>query len=212
MSLPAIFQTTLESIPTPIPYLFAQARQDNPGTPSWAPHSGQEWQSKTPRIGLNWAGNPHYRADRERSTQLQTFLSLLDIPNIQWISLQKGPSALQIDRVLQPLAITDACSLDRDLADTAQVISTLDLVISTDSAVAHLAAAMGKPLWLLLPWHSDWRWMQDRLTSPWYPHARLFRQASPDNWPELIDRVRRALLTYLDSITSYQTKSGQAEA
>lgn len=83
----------------------------------------------------------------------------------------------------------DACSGDRDLADTAAVIAGLDLVVTTDTAIAHLAGALGKPLWLLLPWQSDWRWMQRTLTTPWYPAARLFRQSFPGNWPELVQRV-----------------------
>jgi ADP-heptose:LPS heptosyltransferase len=112
---------------------------------------------------------------------------------MQWISLQKGPAVQQIAEIPPELRPIDACSQDRDLADTAAQIAPLDLVLTTDSAVAHLAAAMGKPLWLLLPWQSDWRWMQDRLRTPWYPQARLFRQSSPHNWPELISRIATEL-------------------
>jgi ADP-heptose:LPS heptosyltransferase len=117
---------------------------------------------------------------------------------IRWISLQKGEPASQIpeiQRILPPnlSSLHDGCSRDRDFADTAALVANLDLVITTDTAVAHLAGALGKPLWLLLPWQSDWRWMQDRLTTPWYPTARLFRQSSPNNWPELIARVASEL-------------------
>ena len=237
MSLPAIFETSLETVPNQIPYLnadrqLAQARAielttlgapslaqpyrdkggkpQKQGAPSLTPFSGQGWDQTDagcptlatplslslgwemkhlPRIGLNWAGNPSYRADRERSTHLTTFLPLLEIPGIQWISLQKGDPASQIAHLPPHIALYDGSSHDRDLADTAALIANLDLVITTDTAVAHLAGAMGKPLWLLLPWQSDWRWMQAPPTTPWYPTARLFRQSSSNNWPELIQRV-----------------------
>lgn len=191
MSLPALFQTSIETIPTPIPYLFPPANQTGAGAPPSIPLFDRTWNPQIPKIGLHWAGNPNYRADRERSTTLQTFLPLLQIPRIHWISLQKGPAAQQIAELpcnIRP-RIEDACSQDRDLADTAAILQQLDLVLTTDSAVAHLAGAMDKPLWLLLPWQSDWRWMQDRLDTPWYPQARLFRQSSAHDWPELIDRV-----------------------
>jgi len=202
MSLPALFQTTLKTIPTPIPYLPSPANPTKQGALPLTPSSGQRrdqpipgWDDPLPRIGLHWAGNPNYRADRERSTQLQTFLPLLKLPQFRWVSLQKGPAAQQIAAIPSDCrsSIHDACSQDRDLADTAAHIAPLHLVLTTDSAVAHLAGAMGKPLWLLLPWQSDWRWMQNRPDTPWYPQARLFRQSSPGNWPELIARVAAEL-------------------
>ena len=185
MSLPAIFRTTLETVPNTTPYLAADPEHIQARKRELAPN--------LPAIGINWAGNPSYRADRERSTCLETFLPLLQIPGIQCVSLQKGEPALQIPPIRQSLpencTFLDGCSSDRDFADTAALIANLDLVITTDTAVAHLAGALGKPLWLLLPWQSDWRWMQSRPTTPWYPTARLFRQSSANNWPELIDRV-----------------------
>jgi len=197
MSLPALFQTTLETIPTPIPYLSPPANRTDAGAPPSIPLLDRGWDPQILKIGLHWAGNPNYRADRERSTTLHTFLPLLQIPQIHWISLQKGPAAREIEQIppeiRPPVSLLDACSHDRDLADTAAILQHLDLVLTTDSAVAHLAGAMGKPLWLLLPWQSDWRWMQDRQDTPWYPQARLFRQSSPHNWPELIHRVAQQL-------------------
>jgi len=224
MSLPAIFQTTLETIPPP-PDLNPHIPETNAGAPSFAsprvPNDRSSslgwlregWTSTNPntrqkgtpqkqssqqpnpplRIGLNWAGNPSYRADHERSTRLSTFLQLLKLPNIHWISLQKGEPANQISEISKKIRPHDAASSDRDLADTATTIATLDLIITTDTAIAHLAGALGKPLWLLLPWQSDWRWMQNRIDTPWYPTARLFRQSCPGNWPELIHRVAAEL-------------------
>jgi len=209
MSLPALFQTTPETIPTSIPYLFSPVNQTNLGAPSLTQQSSQGWeeqiparQEQPPRIGIHWAGNANYRADRERSTTLQTFLPILQIPNIHWISLQKGPAALEIAQLPQEIRPVDACSQDRDLADTAAVIQSLDLVLTTDSSVAHLAAAMAKPVWLLLPWQSDWRWMQHRPDTPWYPQVRLLRQPSPHNWPELIRRVSDELHIWLAAVSS----------
>lgn len=197
MSLPAVFGTTLRTVPATIPYLHAdpeliQRRADELSHLSpLAPAMPQA----PLRIGLNWAGNPNYRADYERSTHLQTFHPLLKLPNIQWISLQKGDPAREIQRLPGDLHIHDLSSRDHDLADTAALIVHLDLVITTDTAIAHLAGALGKPLWLLLPWQSDWRWMQHRADTPWYPQARLFRQPSPGNWHELIKRVAGELLS-----------------
>ncbi|WP_263350789.1 tetratricopeptide repeat protein [Acidicapsa acidisoli] len=191
MSLPAVFQTTLQTVPNAIPYLESDPQltynraREFPQFPNLRP------------IGIAWTGNPNYRADHERSTSLETFLPLLHIPNIRWISLQKGEAANEIPATQQTIpagcTLLDGCSSDRDFADTAALIANLDLVITTDTAVAHLAGALGKPLWLLLPWQSDWRWMQSRATTPWYPTARLFRQPSPNNWPELIRCVAHQL-------------------
>ena len=191
MSLPAAFETTLETIPSKLPYLQADlglTHARNAEFPS---------RSRIPRIGLAWAGNPRYRADHERSASLQTFLPLLRLPHIQWVSLQKGEAAGQLAVIPAHLRPEDGCSHDPDFAATAALIGNLDLVITTDTAVAHLAGALGKPLWLLLPWQSDWRWMQDRPDTPWYPHARLLRQSSPNNWPGLIDCVVRELPAFL---------------
>ena len=182
MSLPAVFQTTLETVPDAIPYLHASRSLTQPYL---APDHPQL------TIGLNWAGNPRYRADRERSTTLDTFRPLLELPNIRWISLQNGDAANQIRNL--PSSIQPIHSGNQDLATTAALITTLDLVLTTDTAVAHLAGALGKPLWLLLPWQSDWRWMQEIPTTPWYPTAHLWRQSSPQSWPELIHRVAQAL-------------------
>jgi tetratricopeptide (TPR) repeat protein len=191
MSLPAIFQTTLETVPNQIPYLHFDREPAKART--------AELSTCQPTIGISWAGNPNYRADHERSTCLETFLPLLETPNIQWISLQKGDAASQIAYLPPEVSLYDGSSHDSDFASTSALVSNLDLVITTDTAVAHLAGALGKPLWLLLPWQSDWRWMQKRLTSPWYPAARLFRQSSPGNWPELILRVTAELRTLLET-------------
>jgi len=187
LSLPALFETTPGTIPTNLPYL-------HPDPALTQPRAGELAHLKGPKIGLNWAGNPNYRADHERSTTLQTLIPLFELPNIHWISLQHGPATRQIPQLPPNLTLHNLSQHDHNLADTAALIHHLDLVLTTDTAIAHLAGAMGKPLWLLLPWQSDWRWMQNIPTTPWYPQARLFRQSSPNNWPELIYRVASALI------------------
>jgi hypothetical protein len=141
------------------------------------------------RVGLAWAGNPRYKADLQRSMSLDTLLPLLRAPAVTWISLQKGPAAAQLAGLPDDIFIADGSSEDRDLAETAALVATLDLVITTDTCIAHLAGAMGKPVWILLPHLGDWRWMQDLETTPWYPTARLYRQTVPGDWPSLLDSL-----------------------
>lgn len=188
MSLPAIFATTLGTVPAAIPYLRARLPDGGRGESAAAVAGARKLS-----VGIHWAGNPLYRADRERSTRLLTFAPLLAMTGIRWVSLQKGPAAREIDELAQWLRPVDAGSTDADLADAAATVAGLDLVITTDSAVAHLAGALGKPLWLLLPWQSDWRWMQSIETTPWYPTARLWRQSSAGDWAGLIESVAAAL-------------------
>jgi len=195
LSLPAVFHTTPETIPSQIAYLQADPQLSKKRAAELSvlnPHHH-------PVIGLNWVGNPNYGSDHERSTTLRVFSPLLEIPNLRWLSLQNGPAAKQISQLPSHLHLSNASEHDQDLADTAALIANLDLVITTDTAIAHLAGALGKPLWLLLPWQSDWRWMQDRLTTPWYPQARLFRQSSPHNWPELVEHISNELRLWIKS-------------
>jgi tetratricopeptide (TPR) repeat protein len=193
MSLPTIFATNLDTVPcsdvSTGPYLAADliaARQKLTAFPSL--HPG-------PRIGLAWAGNPRYKADRQRSMHLETLLPLLRRTPANWISLQKGDPAQQLFALPSDIRPQDGCSQDYDLAETAALIATLDLVITTDTCIAHLAGAMAKPVWILLPHLSDWRWMQNRETTPWYPTARLFRQTTPGDWSAVLTRVAEELAT-----------------
>jgi tetratricopeptide (TPR) repeat protein len=191
LSLPAVFATTVETVPWPGAYLFADPELvaekrvlfprifDSP--------SAQQ------RVGLCWAGNPRYKADHLRSFKLDTLLPLLRVPGITWISLQKGAAAEQLSTLPGDVSVLDGSSRDCDLAETAAFIATLDLVITTDTSIAHLAGAMAKPVWILLPYLSDWRWMQQTETTPWYPTACLFRQSAPGDWSEVIDRVIKQL-------------------
>jgi len=140
-----------------------------------------------------WAGNPRYKADSQRSMHLETLLPLLRTPGITWVSLQKGPGAAQVADLPTDVFVWDGSSEDSDLGETAALVATLDLVITTDTCIAHLAGAMAKPVWIILPHLSDWRWMQDRETTPWYPTARLFRQSAPGDWTGVMNRVASQL-------------------
>ena len=187
MSLPLMFKTELDSIPNSLPYL-------NP--PS---ELTLHWQLKMPRstdtrlrVGLVWAGRPTHRNDRERSIELSQ-LAPMSSPNVLFFSLQKGGAGQQARTPPAGMEILDFSAELGSFADTAALIAQLDVVIAVDTAVAHLAGAMGKPVWVLLMKVPDFRWMMDREDSPWYPTMRLFRQKTAGDWDETIARVADAL-------------------
>jgi len=188
MSLPAVFGTTMNTVPWPGAYLGAEPERV---AEKWRQFPGV---GAGLRVGVAWAGNPRYKADRLRSVRVETLLPLLRMPGLRWISLQKGEAAEQLAGLPGGVTLLDGSSRDRDLAETAALLETLDLVITTDTCVAHLAGAMGKPVWILLPHLGDWRWMQRSKTTPWYPTARLFRQNTPGDWAELVERVSQELI------------------
>jgi tetratricopeptide (TPR) repeat protein len=183
MSLPTVFETCVDTVPWAGAYLGAE--------PQAVREKWMEFPSIRPglRVGLAWQGNPKYKADRQRSMKLRTLSPLFRGAPVNWISLQKGEATGQLVDLQPDTPILDGSSRDRDLADAAALIATLDLVISTDTSIAHLAGAMGKPVWILLSRLSDWRWMEVTESTPWYPTARLFRQKSPGDWAEVIERV-----------------------
>jgi len=190
LSLPAVFQTTVETVPWTGAYLGADpalVREKLKQYPNLRPCEPHE--APPLRIGIAWAGNPRYKADHQRSVKLRTLLPLLRLPNINWISLQKGAAAEQLGDLPGDVLVRDGSSRDRDLAETAALIAQLDLVITTDTCIAHLAGALAKPVWILLPHLSDWRWMQQMDATPWYPTAWLLRQSSPGDWAGVVERV-----------------------
>jgi hypothetical protein len=206
MSLPAVFGTTIETAPWTGAYLGVEHRQE---TTKWLQANADldDMRGFLPlRVGIAWAGNPRYKGDRERSVDLAQFLPLLNAPSVEWVSLQKGTGAEQIAALPKHVAILDGSSRDHDLADTAALISTLDLIVTTDTCVAHLAGAMAKPVWILLPWLSDWRWMQQIETSPWYPTARLLRQKTPGDWAGVMARAVEDLQQFRDFRGRRQTQ------
>jgi Tfp pilus assembly protein PilF len=185
MSLPLAFGTTLDTIPAGPPYLVAD------------PQLREAWRSRLPpsdkpRIGIVWSGNARQKNDRNRSIGLPAFAPILSA-DAQWISLQlevrDGDAALL---AAHPQVLPCPAGID-DFADTAAIIDLLDLVIAVDTSVAHLAGAMGKPVWIMLAYNADWRWLRKRDDCPWYPSARLFRQPRIDAWDSVVARVRAEL-------------------
>ncbi len=192
MSLPAVFETTIETVPWTGAYLGADeelVREKWKQFPTIPGDARGADERKAIRIGLAWAGNPKYKADAARSTRLKTLLPLLRAVNANWISLQKGEAAEQLASLPSDVCVRDGSSGERDLAETAALIATLDAVITTDTCIAHLAGAMGKPVWILLPHLADWRWMEGTEQTPWYPTARLFRQTAAGDWAGVLERL-----------------------
>jgi hypothetical protein len=188
--LPRAFETTLETIPCDVPYLQAD--------PALVSH----WAVRLPpgdrlRVGLCWAGQARpwlagfAGLDRRRSMCLSTLMPLAALPDVRLVSLQKGPAA-----AAAPTAGFDLLNVMddvRDLADTAAIVANLDLVISVDTSVVHLAGALGKPVFLLDRYDNCWRWLSSREDSPWYPSLRIFRQRQAGDWGQVIARVATAL-------------------
>jgi hypothetical protein len=141
------------------------------------------------RIGITWAGRPEHHNDHNRSASLDLFAPLAAVPGVTFYSLQKGPAAAQCKRPPAGMKLVDCDAVLTDFAASAALLENLDLVISVDTSVVHLAGAMGKPVWTLLPMVPDWRWLIDRPDTPWYPTMRLFRQKHLKNWPEVFAEV-----------------------
>jgi tetratricopeptide (TPR) repeat protein len=193
MSLPLAFETDIDTIPSSSPYLRVDPAAVDA---AWRAHPRQD---NRLRVGLVWAGNPRFKGDQQRSTTLEALLPLAELTDVTFFSLQFGTAAAQIAASPSYFPLIDACSQNKDFADTASVVATLDLVISVDTAVAHLAGAMGVPIWVLLPHLADWRWLEKREDSPWYPTARLFRQTTPGDWRSVAERVRDELQKFVDA-------------
>ncbi|MGA7972910.1 MAG: tetratricopeptide repeat protein [Pseudolabrys sp.] len=185
LSLPLAFGTQLDTVPSVTPYLHAQA-EDIAG---WNERLGDK---RRPRIGLAWSGNPNHLRDSERSIALEALLPLTAL-DASFVSVQKDVRAADASALAGRSDILQVGEHLKDFADTAALIAALDLVITVDTSVAHLAGALGKPVWLLLPYIPDWRWLLERETSPWYPTARLFRQDETRRFDGVIARVREAL-------------------
>jgi tetratricopeptide (TPR) repeat protein len=190
MSLPLAFQTTLASIPAQVPYLAAPAD-------ALRSAGGLKWNDAKLRVGLVWSGNPICTEDRIRSIHISQFQSILGLERCEFFSLQLGAAASQLDEI--PGRITDLRFAIDDFADTAALMTHLDLIVTADTSVAHLAGALAKPTWTLIPFSPDWRWLMEREDSPWYPTMRLFRQPEFGDWPSVIDRIYSELEQHVQS-------------
>jgi len=194
LSLPLACKTDLASIPSKTPYLFAD------------PQASREWHEriaapaqKCLKVGLVWAGGnrPHVaelrKNDARRSITFERLAPILDVPNVRFFSLQKGPAARQLQHDDSHLDVIDYTEELDDFADTAALVANLDLVISVDTSTAHLAGALDKPVWILNRFDTCWRWMLERTDTPWYAQAKLFRQPALGDWDSVIRNVRDAL-------------------
>ena len=184
LSLPRVFGTECSSIPAAVPYLSIDGA------------SGAKWRQRLQsegalKVGIVWAGSPTHSRDRFRSLPVGSLAPLMQLPGVRFYSLQKGPAAASL-KGADP-GVVDLGEELESFADTAAAIAHLDLVVGVDTAVVHLAGALGKPVWTLVANPPDWRWMEGRDDSPWYPTMRLFRQKATGNWDEVVDRVKTAL-------------------
>ena len=188
LNLPGALKTDLSNIPANVPYLRTVAAYDD------------KWRGSVPRdrrlrVGLVWAGGHQFDRDDKRSIRLTDFSGLLSNPDITFVSLQRDVRDYDAATLAKYPDLLHFGERLQDFSDTASVIAQLDLVISVDTSVAHLAGALGKPLWMLLPFVPDFRWLLERDDSPWYPSARLFRQPRIGDWASVIERVRGELAT-----------------
>jgi len=194
MSLPLALKTRVETIPANIPYIYAHKGKKI----EWAKRIGVA--KKKHRIGLAWSGNPYFAGghDISRPIPLSVLAAIIN-DNFEWYRLQKDLRESD-KRALDDLSvIKDFSYRFNDFSDTAALMEELDLVISIDTSAAHLAGAMGKPVWILLPLHPDFRWLRDRTDSPWYPTARLYRQTKAGDWTDVLERVSADLIKIVKS-------------
>ena len=189
MSLPHRLGASLDNIPADVPYL----RPEPELVERWGARLAELATTGENRfkVGLVWAGSPEHRNDHNRSLPLATLAPLSTIPNVQLFSVQKGPGMAQLSNA--PMPVVDLGAEIGDFADTAAILTHLDLLITVDTSVAHLAGALGRPVWVLLPFSPDWRWILGRDDSPWYPTMQLFRQAEPGAWGPVLERLEAAL-------------------
>jgi hypothetical protein len=187
--LPRLYGTTLGTIPGSVPYL----RTDPVRTATWRARLHDLIQPNIQRIGIVWAGRPEHSNDCNRSATLAVFGPLAELDGTALISLQKGRGQAAIGSYFERAPLLNLGAEIADFVDTMAVIEEMDLVVTVDTAVAHLAGAMGKPVWIMLPYAPDWRWLLDRNDSPWYPTARLFRQSRAGDWIGATRQVAEAL-------------------
>jgi hypothetical protein len=185
-------QTRNDSIPWQGPYIFAErARIER-----WAEHLGSDGF----KIGIVWQGNPASAVEEGRSFPVSCYHGIAQIPGSRLISLQKNAGVEQLFDLPAGMQVETLGSTfdagDQAFLDTAAVIANLDLVITCDTSIAHLAGAMGRPVWIALRFLPDWRWQLHRADSPWYPSARLFRQSAPNDWRGVFETISKAVTEY----------------
>lgn len=191
--LPHVFGTTLETVPAQVPYLPRNARAER----EWRARLEAELPGKGLRVGINWSGNPLHARDLQRSLDFEQLRPLFDVDDISFVSLQKDVRDRDRAALAAATNVADFSAWLESFEDTAALIANLDVVVSVDSAVAHLAGALGATVWVLLPKPADWRWMLDRRDTPWYPTMRLIRQEQRGEWATALHEARLGLIAYL---------------
>lgn len=186
MSLPGRFKVKLDAVSSKMPFLYPDPSLQS----KWQSHFDGETRLK---VGIVWAGSATHQDDRNRSCRLSDFAPLMKVKGIAWYSLQKGEVASEIERLASDVGIVSLGNELLDFSDTAAAINNLDLVIAVDTSVVHLAGAMGKTVWTLLQFAPDWRWLQERSDTPWYPSMRLYRQKCAGEWKSVFDEAVKAL-------------------
>jgi Tfp pilus assembly protein PilF len=188
LDLPGLFGTRVDNIPDRVPYIRAD------------PALAEDWRKRITQkgfhVGLCWAGRPEHRNDHNRSMLLSAFAPLARVADMRFYSLQKGAAAAQVQQPPAGIPLMDVSAQLNDFADTAALVSNLDLVISVDTAVAHLAGALARPVWMLVPYAPDWRWLLGRDDTPWYPTMRLFRQPRIGDWDTVMEQVAVKLVQF----------------
>jgi hypothetical protein len=187
--LPRLAGLTLADLPGQVSYLHPE------------PNLLERWSSRLEAfrpegkklVALSWAGRPTHNNDRNRSIHLRQLAALAALPDVAFVSVQKGPAAAQCAEWPGPAPLLNLDAEITSFEDTAAILSLADLLISVDTSVVHLAGALGRPAWVMLPYAPDWRWLTEREDTPWYPSLRLFRQSTPRDWQTVIARVTEAL-------------------
>lgn len=187
--LPRLFGLTLDGLPGATNYL----KSDSERAANWADRLASAVPGGTRRVALAWAGRPTHNNDRNRSLHLRQLAPLAAIPNLAFVSIQKGPPARQCAEWPGPAPLLDLDGEITSFEDTAAILQKIDLLISVDTSVAHLAGAIGRPAWVMLPYAPDWRWLLEREDTPWYPSLRLFRQDTDRDWTMVIKRIATEL-------------------
>lgn len=203
MSLPRVFGTILETVPSDVPYLTVD------------PATAGRWRARLAgseglKVGLVWSGAAGYGHNSRRAIAAERLAPLLRLKEVSWFSLQVGERAADLARL--PAGIVDLSPELSDFSETAGALEALDLVITTDTAVPHLAGALARPAWVMLAFVPDWRWMLDREDSPWYPTMRLFRQEARGAWDDVVRRVGVELRAVLDGRRDRLTAYGEGRA
>ncbi|MBF0454289.1 MAG: tetratricopeptide repeat protein [Magnetococcales bacterium] len=197
MSLPGLFTTSLATIPQNVPYLKPK------------PSLATEWRLRLDRekgpelkVGICWSGNPNATANKGRACTFKDFLPITQVPGVRFFSIQKGKPAGELYHTQHEQVVVDLDPVLTDFAQTTACLCNLDLLISTDTAVVHLAGAIQTPCWVILHTASEWRWLQKRTDSPWYPSTTLFRQQKQDNWSSVVEQVKQALIERVSKASS----------